>query len=99
MRRRGDVSGVHGRDPVTPPCALANEAPLPCVSKKKTQDFSEIIFILSFPVPLHLLTYFTLGVNLTPAIKTSRNVLELILFPKFKCEVLYVCLLTTYIAL
>jgi len=32
---------------------------------------------------------------LTPAIKTSRKWLELILFSKFKCEVLYVCLLTT----
>jgi len=50
---------------------------------------------LTLLLPLFLLTYFTLGVNLTPAIKTSRKLLELILFPKFKCEVLYVCLLTT----
>jgi len=32
---------------------------------------------------------------MTPAIKISRKLLELILFSKFKCEVLYVCLLTT----
>jgi len=50
---------------------------------------------LTLLLPLHLLTYFTLWVNLTPAIKTSRKLLDLILFPKFKCEVLYVCLLTT----
>jgi len=30
---------------------------------------------------------------MTPAIKISRKLLELILFSKFKCEVLYVCLL------
>jgi len=30
-----------------------------------------------------------------PAIKTSRKLLELILYSKFKCEALYVCLLTT----
>jgi len=35
--------------------------------------------------------FFTLGVNFTPVIKTSRTLFELILFPKFKCEVLYVC--------
>jgi len=32
---------------------------------------------------------------MTPAIKTSRKLLELILFSKFMCEALYVCLLTT----
>jgi len=30
-----------------------------------------------FLLPLHLLTYFTLGVNLTPAIKTSRKIIRI----------------------
>jgi len=46
-------------------------------------------------LPLYLLTYFTLGVNMTPSIKISRKLLEIIFFSKFKCEVLYVYLLTT----
>jgi len=60
-----------------------------------TDGFPGLFHDFNLLLPLHSLTYFTLGVNLTPAIKTCRKLLELILFPKFKCEVLYVCLLTT----
>jgi len=60
-----------------------------------TQSVGVLQRLLTLLLPSNVLTSFTLGVNLTPAIKTSRKLLELILFPKFKCQVLYVCLLTT----
>jgi len=50
---------------------------------------------LTLLLPLYLLIYFTRGVNLTPTIKTSGKLLELILFSKFKCEVL--CLFVDYL--
>jgi len=43
----------------------------------------------------NVLTSFTHGVNLTPALKTYRKLLELILFPKFKCQLL--CLFVEYL--
>jgi len=60
-------------------------------TKKRAQDEKHAPCLLTLLSPSHLLTHVTLGVNLTPAIKTCRKLLELILFPKFKCEVLYVC--------
>jgi len=61
---------------------------------KKTDTRYTSSVSLTLLLPSNVLTSFTIGANLTPAIKTSRKWLELILFPKFKCQVLYVCLLT-----
>jgi len=60
------------------------------ISSSKERLFSSFSH-LTLLWPSNVPTSFTLGVTLTPAIKTSRKLLELILFPKFKCEVLYVC--------
>jgi len=56
------------------------------VVRKHAQPFE----LLTLLLPSNVLTSFT-----PAAIKTSRKWLEFILFPKFKCEVLYVCLLMT----